>query len=245
MTDENHILVVEDESHLAIGIKYNLEAEGFRVSTFGDGASALAAIHANPDGIDLIILDLMLPGMSGYTVCEALREEGHTFPILILSARTLPEDRTRGFDAGANQYLSKPFDLDELLSRVRNLLTHHRREADDTPDVEEYQFADATINFQTFEVTVGDAPVRMTQLEMKLLQYFIRNEGRVVPRQELLENVWGLPGQVQTRAPDQFIRRLRKTFEPDPANPQHFLTIRDAGYRFVAHPTEMDAPSSD
>lgn len=245
MTAENHILVVEDESHLAIGIKYNLEAEGFRVSTFGDGASALAAIQGNADDIDLMILDLMLPGMSGYSVCETLREEGHTFPILILSARTLPEDRTRGFDAGANQYLSKPFDLDELISRVRNLLTHHRREADDTPDVEEYQFADATINFQTFEVTVGDAAVRMTQLEMKLLQYFIQNEGRVVPRQELLENVWGLPGQVQTRAPDQFIRRLRKTFEPDPANPQHFLTIRDAGYRFVAHPADTDAPSSD
>ena len=240
MTAENHILVIEDESHLAVGIKYNLEAEGFRVSTYVDGASALAAVNANRENIDLVILDLMLPGMSGYSVCETLREEGHTFPILILSARTLPEDRTRGFDAGANQYLSKPFDLDELLSRVRNLLTHHRREADDTANVEQYEFAEAQVNFQTFEVTVGDEPVRMTQLEMKLLQYFIQNEGRVIPRQELLENVWGLPGQVQTRAPDQFIRRLRKTFEPDPANPQHFLTIRDAGYRFVAHPTEAE-----
>jgi two-component system OmpR family response regulator len=244
MTAETHILVVEDERHLAVGIKFNLEAEGFRVSTYGDGASALAAISANPDDIDLVILDLMLPGMSGYTVCETLRGEGHTIPILILSARTLPEDRTRGFDAGANQYLSKPFDLDELLSRVRNLLTHHRREAEAIPAITEYEFADARINFRTFEVTVGEEPVRMTQLEMKLLQYFIQNEGRVVPRQELLENVWGLPGQVQTRAPDQFIRRLRKAFEPDPANPQYFLTIRDAGYRFVASPAdnETDGP---
>jgi two-component system OmpR family response regulator len=245
MTAANHILVVEDESHLAVGIKYNLEAEGFRVSTFDDGASALDFIHADPGDIDLMILDLMLPGMSGYTVCERLREEGCTFPILILSARTLPEDRTRGFDAGANQYLSKPFDLDELLSRVRNLLTHHRRDLDESSRLEHYEFADATINFLTFEVSVGGEPVRMTQLEMKLLQYFIQNEGRVVPRQELLENVWGLPGQVQTRAPDQFIRRLRKAFEPDPANPQHFLTIRDAGYRFVARPAEMEASGSD
>ncbi len=241
MSAANHILVVEDETHLALGIKFNLEAEGFRVSTFADGGSALDAIHDDPDNIDLMILDLMLPGMSGYTVCERLREEGHTFPILILSARTLPEDRTRGFDAGANQYLSKPFDLDELLSRVRNLLTHYRRDADDSPPLEQFEFADVKIDFRTFEVTVGGQPVRMTQLEMKLLQYFIQNEGRVIPRQELLEKVWGLPGQVQTRAPDQFIRRLRKAFEPKPASPQHFLTIRDAGYRFVARHAGVEA----
>ncbi len=242
MTVQRHILVVEDESHLAVGIKFNLEAEGFRVSTFGDGATALAEVKENPGDVDLIILDLMLPGMSGYSVCETLRDEGYTMPILILSARTLSEDRTRGFDAGANQYLSKPFDLDELLSRVRNLLTHYRHEVENTPAVEEFQFADATINFTTFEVAVDGAPVRMTQLEMKLLQYFIQHEGRVIPRHELLENVWRMPGQVQTRAPDQFIRRLRKTFEPDPANPQHFLTIRDAGYRFIAHPAAADDP---
>ena len=159
-------------------------------------------------------------------------------PVLILSARTLSEDRTRGFDVGANQYLTKPFDLDEFLSRVKNLLTLHgprgSRLANPAAGVVAFEFANAKINFETFEVTIADDRVRMTQLEMTLLRYFIENEGRVIPRQELLENVWGMPGNLNTRAPDQFIRRLRKTFEPDPANPKHFLTIRDAGYRFVS-----------
>lgn len=232
------ILVVEDEEHLAIGIKYNLEAEGYRVTVARDGRSALQQILQGPDRIDLVILDLMLPGMSGYDVCETMRSSGNDTPILILSARTLSEDRTRGFDAGANQYLSKPFELDELLSRVKNLLTHFRssgvRTARPATAVSSFQFADAVINFETFQVTVGGEPVRMTHLEMKLLQYFAENEGRVIPRQELLENVWSMPGNLNTRAPDQFIRRLRKTFEPEPARPRHFLTIRDAGYRFVA-----------
>ena len=240
-----HVLIVEDEEHLAVGIQYNLQAEGYRVSTFRDGASALALIEENPRDVDLLILDLMLPGMSGYTVCEALRGRGWDKPILILSARTLAEDRKRGFDVGANQYLSKPFELDELISRVRNLLTHYRPRVGETPPVDEYQFGKTKINFQTFEVSHDGSSMRMTQLEMKLLQYFIQHEGRVIPRQELLENVWGMHGQVQTRAPDQFIRRLRKAFEPDPANPRHFLTIRDAGYRFVAEPSQVTNVTRD
>ena len=127
MSSAKHILIVEDERHLAMGIKFNLEAEGYRVTTTGDGPAALALIEENETDIDLVVLDLMLPGMSGYTVCQTLREQGSDVPILILSARTLSEDRTRGFDVGANQYLSKPFELDELLSRVKNLLTHHVR----------------------------------------------------------------------------------------------------------------------
>src|SRR6185503_9343442 len=122
-----HILVVEDERHLAMGIKFNLEAEGYRVTTIGEGPPALKLIEESEAEIDLIILDIMLPGMSGYAICEAVRERGSDVPILILSARTLSEDRTSGFDVGANQYLSKPFELDELLSRVKNLLTHHAR----------------------------------------------------------------------------------------------------------------------
>ena len=160
----------------------------------------------------------------------------------MLSARTLAEDRTRGFDVGANQYMMKPFDLDEFLSRIKNLLAFRRRRASAAPTqpaaVATFEFADAKIDFDTFEVTVGDEPVRMTQLEMKLLRYFVENEGRVIPRHELLENVWEVPGTMNTRAPDQFIRRLRKTFEPDPAQPRHFLTIRDAGYRFVSNPEQ-------
>jgi two-component system, OmpR family, alkaline phosphatase synthesis response regulator PhoP len=240
MPANEHILVVEDEEHLATGIKYNLVAEGYRVTTVGDGPSALKIVQENPGDVDLLILDLMLPGMSGYAVCEALRAFDVDMPVLILTARTLTEDRTRGFDVGANQYLTKPFDLEEFLSRVKNLLTFHSRKRrqgwKQAGKIVTFEFADAKINFETFEATVHGEPVRLTQLEMTLLRYFAENEGRVIPRRELLENVWGMPGTLNTRAPDQFIRRLRKTFEPDPAQPRHFLTIRDAGYRFIAKP---------
>jgi DNA-binding response OmpR family regulator len=232
------ILVVEDETHLAVGIKFNLEAEGYDVTAVGDGPTALSLMEDSPDEFDLVILDLMLPGMSGYAVCEALRAAGHDLPVLILSARTLSEDRTRGFDVGADQYLMKPFDLDELISRVKNLLARYGRRQPVRPAVvatasEPYTFGEAKVNFDTFEASVGGKPVRLTQLEMKLLRYFAEREGRVIPRDELLENVWELPGHLYTRAPDQFIRRLRKAFEANPAEPRHFLTIRDAGYRFV------------
>jgi two-component system alkaline phosphatase synthesis response regulator PhoP len=229
-----HILLVEDEEHLAIGIQYNLEAEGYQVTTVSDGRLALQRILAEDDPIDLVVLDLMLPGMNGYDVCEGMRSAGNETPVLILSARTLTEDRTRGFNVGANQYLTKPFELDELLSRVKNLLLYARPRAAREVPQGPFAFADARVNFESFEVIVADQPVRMTRLEMKLLEYFVANEGRVIPRQELLENVWGVPGNLNTRAPDQFIRRLRKTFEPEPAKPRYFLTIRDAGYRFVA-----------
>ncbi len=242
MAEKEHILVVEDEEHLATGIKYNLDAEGYRVTTVGDGQSALAEFEKNAGDIDLVILDLMLPGMSGYAVCESLRDKDRNLPVLILTARTLAEDRARGFDVGANQYLTKPFELDEFLSRVRNLLALHSprtsQRRDEPSQLTVFEFGDATVNFDTFEVTVGDRAVRMTQLEMSLLRYFVENEGRVIPRHELLENVWGLSGNLQTRAPDQFVRRLRKTFEPEPASPKYFLTIRDAGYRFVAEPEQ-------
>lgn len=232
-----HVLVVEDERHLAIGIKYNLEAEGYRVTLVSDGLSAVKKIGRETQDFDLVILDLMLPEMSGYEVCDTLRSQGKNIPILILSARTLTEDRTRAFDLGANQYLMKPFELDELISRVNNLLSLHSCRAEQRTAVSNsivhFEFSNVRIDFETFEVTVADQPIRMTQLEMKLLQYFAENEGRVISRQELLENVWDMPGNLQTRAPDQFIRRLRKAFESDPASPRHFLTIRDAGYRFL------------
>ncbi|HTN77252.1 MAG TPA: response regulator transcription factor [Pirellulaceae bacterium] len=246
MSTKQHILVVEDERHLAVLVKYNLEHEGYRVTTMGDGPTALAFVAEHSDDIDLVVLDLMLPGMSGYAVCESLRAEGFDMPVLILSARTLSEDRTRGFDVGANQYLSKPFDLDELLSRVRNLLTHYPRrklEAGSLSGPEIFAFDDAVVNFSTFEVTVRGEQQRLTQLELKLLNYFVQHEGRVIPRQELLEEVWDMPGHVVTRAVDQFIRRLRKTFEKDPANPEHFLTIRDAGYRFVSGNKKEPSPT--
>ena len=244
MAGLKHILIIEDEEHLATGIKYNLEAEGYRVTTIGDGPSALRFLEMNAERVHLVILDLMLPGMSGYAVCESLREAGRDMPVLILSARTLAEDRTRGFDVGADQYMMKPFDLDEFLSRVKNLLRLHDRRAEKSAGprmaapLTTFAFGEAEVNFETFQATVRDEPVRLTQLEMKLLRYFIENAGRVIPRHELLESVWGMPGDLSTRAPDQFIRRLRKMFEPDPAKPRHFLTVRDAGYRFVAEGEE-------
>jgi len=208
------------------------------VTIAGDEATALKHVEDSGSDLHLVVLDLMLPGMSGYAVCEAIRAQGNDIPVLILSARTLTEDRTRGFDVGADQYLNKPFELDELLSRVNNLLKLYDRRAsrpvEDT--VETFAFADASINFETYEVLIAGEPVKLTELEMKLLRYFIENEGRVVRRDELLENVWEMPASIETRAVDQFIRRLRKTFEPEPSKPQHFLTIRDAGYRFVAKP---------
>jgi two-component system OmpR family response regulator len=197
--------------------------------------------------VDLVILDLMLPGMSGYQVCETLREQGNIIPVLILSARTLTEDRTRGFDVGADQYLNKPFDLDELLSRVKTMLMLYDRRAglrDSQTPASTYSFANAFVNFETYEVVVGGRPAKLTELEMKLLRYFIENEGRVIRREELLTEVWDMPATVTTRAVDQFIRRLRVIFEPDPSRPRYFLTIRDAGYRFVSEGVKQsdDAP---
>ena len=235
--NQKHILVVDDEVHLAKGIQYNLEQEGYRVTRVLDGASALKLLQNLDSSFHLVILDLMLPGMSGYVVCETLREVGNHVPVLILSARTLTEDRTRGFDVGANQYLTKPFELEELLSRVKNLLTlsAHRQSTVEQPfETESFEFASAKIDFETHEVRVDGKPIRLTHLELKLLRYFVVNAGRVITRKELLENVWEMPGNVTTRAPDQFIRRLRKYFEPDPAVPRYFLTLRDSGYRFVS-----------
>lgn len=240
-----HILVVEDESHLAIGIKYNLEAEGYDVTVKGDGPSALALVAQDPTAIDLIVLDLMLPGMSGYAVCQTIRDEGYEMPVLILSARTLTEDRIRGFDVGADQYLQKPFELEELLSRVRNLLGRRspwsRQGAAKSPG-ETYAFGRARVNFDTFEVFVDEQPLKLTFMEMKLLRHFVENEGVVVGRAELLEHVWGLSSSPTTRTVDNFIVRMRKYFELDPAQPRHFLSVRGAGYRFIAHPEEVAGP---
>jgi two-component system OmpR family response regulator len=187
--------------------------------------------------------------MSGYAVCEALRSSDRIMPVLILSARTLAEDRTRGFDVGADQYLTKPFDLDEFLSRIKGLLTLYDRRVERAAQresaIRSFEFGSIRIDFEKYEVAVGGEQVRMTQLEMKLLRYFVENEGRIIPRRELLENVWGVPGNLNTRAPDQFIRRLRKALEPDPARPRHFLTLRDAGYRFVAEPEGSGEPGAE
>jgi two-component system OmpR family response regulator len=234
MSESPHILVVDDEEHLAIGIKFNLEAEGFKVSTASNGPEALGLLDSVEKPVDLIVLDIMMPGMSGYEVCEQLRASGKFMPVLMLSARTLSEDKTRGFEVGANQYLVKPFELEELLARIKNLLSQHRQQVDIVkPELTEFEFGNAKINFKTHEAHFDGESVKLTQLQLKMLKYFFEHEGEVIPRSEILEQVWELPGHVNTRAPDQVLRQLRKAFEPDPANPIYFLTIRDAGYRFV------------
>jgi DNA-binding response OmpR family regulator len=242
------ILIVEDEAHLGNGLKYNLEAEGYKVTLVSDGPTALRLVQADHFAFDLLILDLMLPGMSGYAVCETLRQQEILIPILILSARSLAEDRARGFDVGANQYLTKPFDLDELLSRVRNLLRLYPKQSKTaapthSSKINEVVFGNARINFETYEVTVDGKEVKLTHMELQLLRYFVENEGRVISRQELLSEVWGMSGEMQTRSVDQFVMRLRKTFEIDPAKPRHLLTIRDAGYRFIIEPNHGEEPA--
>ncbi len=239
-TKPSHILIVEDEQHLAMGLRFNLEAEGYRVSVAADGPQALAYFQNDtPHDFDLLILDIMLPQISGYSVCQKIRQMGDRIPVLMLTARNLPEDRARGFEVGTDQYLSKPFELEELLARVRNLLIRRGQVPDSSSDDTGQttgllcSFGNAQVNFDTYEATVGNKSIRLTALEMKLLRYFVSHAGRVISRHELLEEVWDMPGTLKTRVPDQFIRRLRKHFEKSPSRPQHFLTIRDAGYRFI------------
>ena len=180
-----HILIVEDERHIGIGLKYNCEAEGYAATLVEDGPSALKFLHEDPSRIDLVILDLMLPGMSGYKVLETLRKADMQMPVMILSARTLAEDRTRGFDLGADQYLMKPFELPELLSRVRNLLQRRGtlRKPESQDDV--YQFQGHTINFTRHEVILANGETKsLTPLEFDLLKYLVRNAGVVVTRNQ-------------------------------------------------------------
>ncbi|MEO1526595.1 MAG: response regulator transcription factor [Planctomycetota bacterium] len=243
-----HILVVEDEQHLGVGIKYNLEAENYRVTLVEDGPTALRLVDAASESIDLVVLDLMLPGMSGYTVCETLRDAGVTTPVLMLSARTLAEDRARGFDVGANQYMNKPFELDELLSRVKNLLQHSAPNPNPQPrksrePVDQIQFGNVSVHFLNHEVTIDGKHVRMTARQLKLLRYFAENPDRVISRSELLTEVWETRGNLQTRAVDQTMAQVRKIIEPDSTHPVHLLTVRDAGYRFVLEP--QDEPNEE
>jgi two-component system OmpR family response regulator len=240
-----HILVVEDEAHLAFGIQFNLEAEGYTVSTTADGQTALAYIEAAAAPVDLVVLDLMLPGMSGYAVCEAIRATGNALPVVMLTARTLVEDRIRGFDAGTDVYLQKPFDLEELMSIVRNLLARRGRTErpagnGGSPEPASrdaaYRFGSCEVNFDTWEATARGTPIRLTNLEMKLLRYLVEHEGVVVSRDELLKNVWGMTRAPATRTVDTFMLNLRKYFEENPSKPVHFLSVRGTGYRFVKAP---------
>lgn len=234
------ILLVEDEQHLAFGIEFNLKRAGYEVVVEMDGQSADRRLTEQAPLFDLVILDLMLPGLNGYDICRRLRKAGGQMPVLILSARSLPEDRTRGFEVGADQYLTKPFDLEELLTRVKHLLLRFKNftgkatVAVDSEMESVVMVGDYEIDFNSYQVLRDSEIVQqLTSLEAKLLRYFIKHAGRVISRGELLENVWELDNDTLSRAPDQFIRRLRKLLERDPAQPMIIQTVRDAGYRFV------------
>lgn len=240
---KQRILIVEDERHIGVPLKFNCEAEGYEATLVEDGPSAIRQFEASPEAFDLVILDLMLPSMSGYAVLERLRSARVYVPVLVLTSRTLAEDRIRGYDAGADRYMTKPFELPELLAQVRSLLTRHaqlRGTAAAKPAADTFEFNGAAVDFARHEVTVRGERRSLTSLEIKLLKYFVENEGVVLNRNQLLDNVWGLDSSPTTRTVDNFIARLRQHFEVDPANPRHFLSVRGVGYRFVASPADAD-----
>ena len=229
------ILIVEDEVALAEGLAFNFRQEGYQVDLAGDGPAALDQLDNAEPPVDIVILDLMLPGMSGYEICREIREQDVELPILVLSARTLSEDKAQAFDAGSDQYMTKPFALPELLSRVRNLLERRHRRTD-ANSVNCYAFANVSIDFLSFQLTVDHQTHNLTKTEMELLRYFIEHEGVVLTRHQILRDVWGEPNAITTRSTDNFVMRLRRMIEPDAAQPRHILSVRGTGYRFVAEP---------
>ncbi|HZS08900.1 MAG TPA: response regulator transcription factor [Blastocatellia bacterium] len=244
------ILIVEDETHLAEGLRFNLEAEGYAVDVVTDGETAVRLLLAAAGQYDAVVLDVMLPGKDGFAVAAELRQAEQFVPILMLTARSRPEDVLRGFESGADDYLPKPFELAILLARLRGLLRRHEwfhlnREREGaraarpvTDDV--FAFDGKTIDFSRLELRAGKSKdervIHLTLMEAKLLRHLITHAGRAVSRKEILEDVWELHEETDTRAIDNFIVRLRKYLEDNPAKPRHLLTVRGLGYRFVAAP---------
>ncbi len=249
------ILIVEDEQHLADGLRFNLEAEGYDVRAVETGEAALDLLlpesqNAVAEGFDLVVLDVMLPAKDGFTVVSELRRAGQFVPTLMLTARGRAEDVLEGFAAGADDYLPKPFDLSILIARIKGLL--RRKEWLRTVSAmaaasavspraaesrETYTFADKSIHFDLLQLRVKDQIFPLTLMEANILRYLIEREGKAVSRKAMLQEVWGLHEDTDTRAIDNFIVRLRRYIELDPAQPQHLLTVRGVGYRFVADTT--------
>ncbi len=254
----SRVLVVEDEAHLAKGLRFNLEAEGHSVEVSGDGESALERLVAKNEEFDVVVLDVMLPGKDGFAVVSTLRKVHNYVPVLILTARGRPEDVLQGFASGADDYLPKPFQLPIFLARLQGLLrrsqwlvadksatkgraangketsTNPGGAANSAPDSEVLSFDGKTIDFGTLELRVNDTTIQLTLMEAKLLRHLIRSKGRTVSRKSILEDVWGLHEDTDTRAIDNFIVRLRRYIEKDPSKPKHLLTVRGVGYRFLA-----------
>ena len=231
----SRILVVEDEAHLAEGLAFNLEAEGHHVEIAGDGRSAVARLADGGAPFDLVILDLMLPEMSGFEVARRTRASGNYVPILILTAKDDSSDVVRGIEEGADDYLTKPFKLDELLVRARALLRRRRWDGATAEEdgLREFRFGDVTVHFDRFEVETPGETIRLTTREVGLLRAMVEREGEAVPSGELLETVWGLRPDTKTRVVDSFIARLRRYVEKDPSRPRHIVSVRGHGYRFL------------
>jgi two-component system, OmpR family, alkaline phosphatase synthesis response regulator PhoP len=226
------ILLVEDEESLAIGLEYNLTAEGYRVVHAADGRQALAAFSAQ--SFDLIILDIMLPYIDGFQVAEKMREQEPQLPILMLTARKAAKDRIQGLQTGADDYMTKPFHLEELLLRVKGMLRRKTWYREETGVPALFSFGGNEVNFNTLLCRRGEATFKLTPHEAMVLRYLIAHAGRIVSRKELLENVWQLHAEMETRTIDNFIMRLRKYFEKDPGHPTRIISIRGAGYMFTA-----------
>jgi DNA-binding response OmpR family regulator len=244
----SRVLIIEDEQHLADGLRYNLEAEGYEVETTGDAESAQPLLMDPDRTFDAVVLDVMLPGMNGFTLAKQLRAAGQFVPILMLTARGSAEDVLSGFEAGADDYLPKPFELEVLLARINALLRRREwlqrhisdeKQASATatkqaPDI--FSFADKTIDFKALELRSGPQTVHLTVMEADLLRYLINHDGKIVSRSAILGDVWNLREDTDTRAIDNFIVRLRKYLEDDASHPRHLLTVRGVGYRFVSRP---------
>jgi two-component system alkaline phosphatase synthesis response regulator PhoP len=258
----SRVLVVEDEAHLAQGLRFNLQAEGYSAEVVRDGEAATERLLGKKENFDVIVLDIMLPGKDGFSVVSELRAARNYVPVLMLTARSRPEDVLKGFAAGADDYLPKPFDLSILLARLQGLLRRSQwtragqpvdavsnpssqpslnssQAASDPRSVSDFgtfSFDGRTIDFGTLELRTAENVIHLTLMESELLRHLVRNDGRVVSRKQILEEVWGLHEDTDTRAIDNFMVRLRRYIEDDPAQPRHLLTVRGVGYRFLAHP---------
>jgi DNA-binding response OmpR family regulator len=228
------ILLVEDELHLAQGLQFNLEAEGYTVDLVDNGEAALEHAQQATAKYDLLVLDVMLPGKDGFSVVTQLRAQSNFVPVLMLTARGRPEDVLRGFAAGADDYLPKPFELSILIARIKSLLRRNKWMRPQTGD--RFVFGTRAIDFENMEILVGDRKMPLTLMEVNLLRYLIRNEGKTISRKSILEDVWGVREDTDTRAIDNFVVRLRRYIEDDASAPKHLQTVRGVGYRFVAKP---------
>lgn len=235
---EIRLLIVEDDAPLADGLCRNLELEGFSLECVGTGEAALEVLAQPLSVFDLIILDIMLPGLDGFEVCRRLRTEGNRIPILFLTARGSDADRILGLQLGADDYLTKPFLVEELVLRVRGILRRSEWAQTPAPTGPKVKIGEYEVDMNTMRATTPEGAVPLTEREVMLVRFFAENEGRVLTRGELLERVWGYSFDTSTRTLDTFIHRLRKHFELDPRQPRHFHTVRGVGYRFTSDPEE-------